>query len=159
MVILYSSFLIDVQSSYQSGYTQLQGAKRLDPSFLERFAIFSREQQHTQQSSGAEGGAGASRAINLVSYVEYQKNLRLVIKSHREALLALRQFWTHLMHSHTSLNHLTEDVRNIDATIRQADAVYKMVLSRHAANVSILRLFAKFLEQVKHDPWQSAKWL
>ncbi|KAJ9519257.1 hypothetical protein QJQ45_017920, partial [Haematococcus lacustris] len=82
-----------------------------------------------------------------------------VIKSHREALLALRQFWTHLMHSHTSLNHLTEDVRNIDATIRQADAVYKMVLSRHAANVSILRLFAKFLEQVKHDPWQSAKWL
>jgi hypothetical protein len=24
MVILYSSFLIDVQSSYQSGYTQLQ---------------------------------------------------------------------------------------------------------------------------------------
>ncbi|KAJ9519309.1 hypothetical protein QJQ45_023112 [Haematococcus lacustris] len=34
-----------------------------------------------------------------------------------------------------------------------------MVLSRHAANVSILRLFAKFLEQVKHDPWQSAKWL
>ncbi|GFH10267.1 uncharacterized protein HaLaN_05549, partial [Haematococcus lacustris] len=104
-VILYSSFLIDVQSSYQSGYTQLQGAKRLDPSFLERFAIFSREQQHTQQSSGAEGGAGASRAINLVSYVEYQKNLRLVIKSHREALLALR-------HEAEKLEQAEEDAKN-----------------------------------------------
>jgi hypothetical protein len=43
----------------------------MDPSFLERFAIFSREQQHTQQSSSTDGGN-----VNLVSYVEYQKNYR-----------------------------------------------------------------------------------
>jgi hypothetical protein len=43
----------------------------MDPSFLERFAIFSREQQHTQQASGADNGN-----VNLVSYVEFQKNYR-----------------------------------------------------------------------------------
>jgi hypothetical protein len=43
----------------------------MDPSFLECFAIFSREQQHTQQSSSTDGGN-----VNLVSYVEYQKNYR-----------------------------------------------------------------------------------
>ena len=31
MIILYSSFLIDVQGSYQSGYAQLQTAKKADP--------------------------------------------------------------------------------------------------------------------------------
>jgi hypothetical protein len=45
----------------------------MDPNFLERFAIFAREQQHTQQSSSTDGGN-----VNLVSYVEYQKNYRSV---------------------------------------------------------------------------------
>ena len=31
MIILFSSFLIDVQGSYQSGYAQLQQAKKADP--------------------------------------------------------------------------------------------------------------------------------
>ena len=31
MILLYSSFLIDVQGSYQSGYGQLQAAKKADP--------------------------------------------------------------------------------------------------------------------------------
>jgi hypothetical protein len=59
MVILYSSFLMDVQNSYHSGYTQLQAAKKLDTSFLMRFAIFSREQQHTQRGGGGAGGKAA----------------------------------------------------------------------------------------------------
>ncbi|GFH06384.1 uncharacterized protein HaLaN_01005 [Haematococcus lacustris] len=39
MTILNSSFLIEVVGSYHSGYTQLQAAKKQDPSALERFAI------------------------------------------------------------------------------------------------------------------------
>ncbi|KXZ55668.1 hypothetical protein GPECTOR_2g1218 [Gonium pectorale] len=70
MIVLYSSFLIDVQGSYQSGYTQLQTAKKQSPGLLERFAIFSREQEHTQKASGANNGGGDS-AVDLVSYVEW----------------------------------------------------------------------------------------
>ena len=33
MILLYSSFLIDVQGSYQSGYGQLQAAKKADPRY------------------------------------------------------------------------------------------------------------------------------
>jgi hypothetical protein len=40
MVLLYSSYLIDVLGSYQSGYGQLQVAKKTGPNFLESFAIF-----------------------------------------------------------------------------------------------------------------------
>ena len=53
MTIWYSSFLIDVLGSYQSGYTQLQAAKQLTPSFLERFAIFCREQVRGKARQGA----------------------------------------------------------------------------------------------------------
>jgi hypothetical protein len=75
MVILHSSFLMDVQSSYQTGYTQLQVAKKLDTNLITRFAIFSREQQHTQRS--AVDGPG-NRAADLVSYVEFQRSYRYV---------------------------------------------------------------------------------
>jgi hypothetical protein len=36
--------------------------------------------------------------------------------------------------------------------------ICRMILNRHAANVKILRLYARFLEGVKHDPWSAAKW-
>lgn len=72
ITILYSSFLMEVQNSYQSGYAQLQAAKKMDLNFLLKFAIFSREQQHAQRS--AAGSAGNSRAADLVSYVEFQRN-------------------------------------------------------------------------------------
>ena len=58
--------------SYQSGYKLLQTAKKANPSLLERFAIFSREQQHMQKSAGVGGVAGAE--TDLVSYVEFQRN-------------------------------------------------------------------------------------
>jgi hypothetical protein len=62
--------------------TCLQGAKKLDPSFLMRYAIFSREQQHMQKNAagvtggGGAGGAGGQAATDLVSYVEFQRNYR-----------------------------------------------------------------------------------
>ena len=73
MTILYSSYLIDVLGSYQSGYGQLQMAKKADPDLLERFAIFSREQEHTQKETGTKSG---ENTLDLVSYVEYQRNHR-----------------------------------------------------------------------------------
>jgi hypothetical protein len=39
--------------------------------------------------------------------------------------VALRTFWTHLMHDNTKLLNLTRDVQRIDHSIRQAEAVYK----------------------------------
>jgi hypothetical protein len=112
IIVLHSSFLIDVQGSYQSGYTVLQvcgflpliyssrllqghcgqsptsafvplhllqQAKKQDPSFLMRYAIFTREQQHTQKSASANAGGRAKAAIDLVSYVEFQRNYKWVL--------------------------------------------------------------------------------
>ncbi len=75
MTICWSSFLIDVRGSYQSGYMALQAAKKMpNPSFLERFCIFVREQEHTQKASAAS--RGDNKSADLVSYVEFQRNYR-----------------------------------------------------------------------------------
>jgi hypothetical protein len=87
----------------------LQTAKKADPSYLERFAIFSREQQHTQKSAG-----GSGQATDLVSYVEFQRNYRLVMKVHKEALLSMRAFWICLLQ--VRLDSLEEKRPNLAVT-------------------------------------------
>ncbi|KAJ9530284.1 hypothetical protein QJQ45_023567, partial [Haematococcus lacustris] len=123
VILLYASFLIDVQQSYQSGYSVLQQAKKADPSFLERFAIFSREQQHTQKSAGAVPG----QATDLVSYVELSRNLRLALKVHKEALMAIRMFWACLVQHKVNFDSMSTAVERMDSSIRQADKVYRSV--------------------------------
>jgi hypothetical protein len=54
----------------------MQAAKQNKPSLLERYAIFIREQQHTQ------------KAGDVVSFVEMMRNYRMVHRVHKEALLA-----------------------------------------------------------------------
>ncbi|KAG2501688.1 hypothetical protein HYH03_000190 [Edaphochlamys debaryana] len=154
MIILYSSFLIDVQGSYQSGYTQLQTAKKQSPGPLERFAIFSREQEHTQKVSGANGQG----AVDLVSYVEFQRNHRLVVKAHREALMAMRSFWGLLLHTNVNFNQLSRALHRIEISVKAAERAYRMVLSRHSSNARLVRLYGRFLETVKFDPWAASKW-
>ncbi len=52
-----------------------QNAKKMpNPSFLERFCLFIREQEHTQKASAASSGENAN--VDLVSYVEFQRNYR-----------------------------------------------------------------------------------
>jgi hypothetical protein len=54
-------------------------------------------QEHTQKESGAK--SGGANTVDLVSYVEYQRNHRLVLKTHKDALYAMRHFWQCLLHS------------------------------------------------------------
>ncbi|GLC40592.1 hypothetical protein PLESTM_001090800 [Pleodorina starrii] len=156
MIILYSSFLIDVQGSYQSGYTQLQTAKKQPLGLLQSFAIFSREQEHAQKASGANSGDTA--AVDLVSYVEFQRNHRLVVRAHKEALMAIRSFWGLLLRSKINFNHLSKALHKIEGTVKAAERAYRGVLVRHASSARIVRLYGKFLENVKFDPWAASKW-
>ncbi|KAJ9529821.1 hypothetical protein QJQ45_022220 [Haematococcus lacustris] len=196
MVIWYSSFLIDVQGSYQTGYAELMvgqetavsllpnslvAKKGSNPSLLERFCIFIRDQEHTQKSSAATsgdngsvdlvGGSGLSRGQDQcrgqvkvtarVSYVEFQRGCRLAIHMHEDALLARRTFWETLLHANVTFDKLTRAVARIEVTVRAAERMYKQasgVLSRHSSSVKVLQLYVKFLQGVRNDPWSAARW-
>lgn len=75
MHIAYSNFLLDVRHNAQAGWSHLEMAKKLEPNLSYQFSMFSRHQEHKQKSAGGGGGEGST---DLVSYVEFQKNYRLV---------------------------------------------------------------------------------
>jgi hypothetical protein len=75
MHIAYSNFLLEVRHNTQSGWNQLDLASGLLPNLSYQFSIFTRKQEHKQQSGGG-GGGGESGAVDLVSYVEFQKNYK-----------------------------------------------------------------------------------
>lgn len=155
MIILASSFQLDVLGSYQSGYSQLQAAKKLDPNFMERFAIFSREQEQTQKESGAKNGGSS---VDLVSYVEFQRNLRLVLKVHREALASMKTVWKLLLKEKVYFTAMVDAIKRVDVAVRNSERVYRQVLSRHPNSAKLLTLYARFLADVKNDAWAAAKW-
>ncbi|KAL6754986.1 hypothetical protein V8C86DRAFT_270236 [Haematococcus lacustris] len=157
MTIWYSSFLIDVQGSYQSGYTELQLAKKAtNPTYLERFCMFIREQEHTQRASAVTSGENGS--VDLVSYVEFQRNLRLAVRMHMDALLAMRNFWETLLHANITFDKLSRAVARIETCVRASERMYRTVLSRHSSSVKVLQLYVKFLQGVRNDPWSAARW-
>ena len=95
-------------------------AKKLDMSLLEKFALFSREQQQTQKSS-LKGGQGA----DLVAFVEMQRNFRMARRINCESFEATKDFWTSLMHAKVELSTLTEKVARLDDCVNQATVIYK----------------------------------
>lgn len=87
-------------------YTQM--AKKADPSILEQFAIFAREQQHAQQASGAGSSGAGTRgaAVNLVStgsppslsdlhslYLKHPISIAVIEASIRFLLTVLARTW------------------------------------------------------------------
>ncbi|GLC67718.1 hypothetical protein PLESTF_000598200 [Pleodorina starrii] len=155
MIMLYSNFLWDVLDNPQAGYSQLQAAKKANPNYMERFAIYRREQEHLARTAQTKGNGEST--LDLVSYVEFQRNYRLAMRAHREALVATRNFWQYLLQQHITFTHLSKSLKAIESAIVKADKVYRTVLERYPYSAKMIKGYARFLEGVKNDPWRASK--
>lgn len=54
----------------------------------------------------------------------------------------------HATQSHVKFDAMSAAIERMDLAVKQADRVYRMVLQRHSSNLKIVRLYAKFLENV-----------
>ena len=63
----------DCICTLQAGQSQLMAARKQTPNFPERYALFMRQQQHMQRAHTSTTGESA---VDLVSYVEFQRNYR-----------------------------------------------------------------------------------
>ncbi|KAG2440500.1 hypothetical protein HYH02_010378 [Chlamydomonas schloesseri] len=155
MAITYVNFLIDVLESTQTGNSQLTAAKKLNPNLMERFAIFAREQEYMQRSSGAKSGESS---VDLVSYVEYQRSHKAVMRAHRAALVAIRHFWQLLLHNTVAFTSLAKALHRIEKSVSVAEGIYRAALLRYPSSPKLVRGYAKFLEAVKNNPWKAARY-
>lgn len=156
MALLYTSFLIEVSHQQQAGHSQLVAAKNLNPSYPQLFAIFVREQVHIQAAQTASSGESS---VDLVSYVEFQKNQRMLVRSHKAALVSTRDFWRLLVSDKIMFSSLSRVFHEIEESHARADKAYKTMLERYSSSSKVLRMYAHFLEEVKNDPWAAASYL
>ncbi|KAG2422329.1 hypothetical protein HXX76_016114 [Chlamydomonas incerta] len=153
--IVYANLLIECKQQLQSGWAQMEEARRLPLNLSYRFSIFTREQEHKQKAAVSSSGESAA---DLVSYVEFQRNWRMIQSYHKAALMAMREFWRLLLNDAVNLNSLTSAFRKIEKMESLADKTYKLVLERYPKAVKLLRSYANFLEMVKNDPWTAAQY-
>ncbi|GAX73357.1 hypothetical protein CEUSTIGMA_g810.t1 [Chlamydomonas eustigma] len=153
MIILYSSFLMDVKGGSQSGLAELAAIKRADMSLLESFALYSREQLNIQRTSGATGSQGA----DLIAYVEQQRSYRMAMMVNKDAFQAASEFWAALMKSQVQLSDLTRRVKVLDKSVEEATKAYRQLLQRSPDNWRLLQMYAVFLEMIRNDPWNASK--
>ncbi|KAG2423149.1 hypothetical protein HXX76_015534 [Chlamydomonas incerta] len=156
MVMLHADFMIDVLGVSQSGARRIEDARKLSPSLMCRFMMFVRQQQATQKAAGSHANDGVS--MDLLGYVEYQRKQRMVVRLHREALQAMCNFWKALDASRVSFTHLSKALGKIESSVSQAQAAYRVVLESYGTNPKLIRLYGKFLEKIKNDPWGAAEY-
>ncbi|PNW87839.1 hypothetical protein CHLRE_01g003950v5 [Chlamydomonas reinhardtii] len=156
MVLLHANFMIDVLGVSQSGARRIEDARKLSPSLLVRFMMFVRQQQATQKAAGSHANDGVS--MDLLGYVEYQRKQRMVVRLHREALQAMCNFWKALDASRVSFTHLSKALGKIESSVSQAQAAYRVVLESYGTSPKLIRLYGKFLERIKNDPWGAAEY-
>ncbi|KAG2494504.1 hypothetical protein HYH03_007272 [Edaphochlamys debaryana] len=156
MVLLHANFMIDVLGVHQSGSRRIEDARKLSPSLMCRFIMFVRQQQATQKDAGNSANDGNS--MDLLGYVEYQRKQRMVLRLHRDALQAMCNFWRALDSSTVSFTKLSKALGNIERSVSQAQTAYRVVLESYGSSPKLVRLYGKFLETIKNDPWGAAEY-
>lgn len=63
---------------------------------MSQFVIFCRDRERKQRA-GADAGGDGTGAMDLVSFVELQANMKAILASHLSALKAIRGFWRELL--------------------------------------------------------------
>ncbi|KAG2436029.1 hypothetical protein HYH02_011741 [Chlamydomonas schloesseri] len=155
--LVYANFLLDVLGFSQTGGKQLEAARKLDPGPMCRFMLFVRQQQATQKAASSTVGKGGS--MDLLGYVEYQRKQRMVLRHHKDALQAMANFWRILGYSsNVSFRSLSRSLEDIDTSVKQAEMAYRAVLEMYGNSPRLVRLYARFLETVKQDPWGAAEY-
>ncbi|KXZ55419.1 hypothetical protein GPECTOR_3g70 [Gonium pectorale] len=158
IVLLHANFMIDALGVSQSGNRRIEDAIRLEPGFFCRYVMFLRQQRTLAKSAAQAKGAVGAATMDLLGYVDYQRKQAMVLRLHREALQAMCSFWKMLDSSSVSFSRLSKALGKIETSVSQAQTVYRVVLMSYGNNPKLLRLYGRFLQSVKNDPWGAAEY-
>eukprot|EP00883_Tetradesmus_obliquus_P009381 jgi/Sobl393_1/2054/SZX61184.1 len=154
MLTLQASFSIFVHRDTAMARMQLQQVDRDKAGLLLAYAQFCCG-EYLKASKDAAGQGGM---LDLASFVEFARNYRSAVRAHRAALLTQRSFWRVLLKERVKYDDLEECLAALGKAELKATAVYRRVLERYPSNAKLLKAYAKFLEEVAHDPWRANRY-
>jgi hypothetical protein len=97
----------------------------------------------------------AGDGLDLMGYVEFQRSYRSCVRAHKLALQAQRQFWHCLLRDNVSFRDLQACFEGMGAAEKAATSVYRRVMDRFPGNGKLLKVYGRFLEFVRNDPWSA----
>ncbi|PNH12150.1 Tiny macrocysts protein B [Tetrabaena socialis] len=152
VALYHANFMIDVLGVAQGGARRIGDARKLKPGLMCRFIIFVRNQMATQRAAGSSANTDGT-SMDLLGYVEYQRKQRNVVRLHREALHASCIFWKAIDATSVSFTRMSKALNKIENSVSQAQTAYRVTLEQYGSNPKLVRLYGKFLERIKNDPW------
>ncbi|KAI8474715.1 MAG: hypothetical protein J3K34DRAFT_518018 [Monoraphidium minutum] len=135
----------------QAARTQLQLAVKASPSLIQRYFIFVTQDLTKRLKDETDG-------LDLAGYIEFQRNYRAVVRSHKMALSAQRSLWMVLLHDTIQFKSLQRSFAVMNQAEARATAVYRKVLERYPNNGRLLKVYGRFLEYCKNDPWTANRY-
>lgn len=145
LALAYSNFLLTVRQNSQSSNAQMTRAGKLPLGWALKLHIFVRNVEEKTKASHKSGDG----AMDLISYVEFQQNFKILLSAHTAALKAIRHFWRELLRGDVTFQHLTRALFYMDISESKADRTYQMILERYPKSVKLLRAYGKYLEEVR----------
>ncbi|KIY92722.1 hypothetical protein MNEG_15241, partial [Monoraphidium neglectum] len=102
----------------QAARTQLQLAVKTSPSLIQRYFIFA-TQDVTKKLKDESGG------MDLMGYIEFQRNYRACVRAHKMALSAQRALWMALLHDTIHFKNLQRSFAAMNMAETRATQVYR----------------------------------
>lgn len=133
--------------------TQVERAKALQPEWPERYLIFAADAELKELSQ--RDAASEETAMDLQGYVDFQNDFAKVVKAHRSALLVTRRFWRLLCKEHIAFFEIDRAAHDMQRYEMLAERSYRAALEKRPQNVKLLRAFARFIDEVLHDPFRA----
>ena len=106
-----------------------------------------------------------ARVHNSQAHSKHPKKHRLTsktnsacVRAHKLALQSQRHFWHALLHDSVAFKDLQRSFSLMDAAEKQATQVYRRVMERYPGNGKLLKIYGRFLEHVRNDPWSASKY-
>lgn len=156
--IVYASFVhaVTENDNVSTAISHLDKAKKLLPNFLERYLIYVMDKK--LQAENNNENRGDTSTMDLESYLEFQRSYKLLLNTHRAVFKASQRFWRHLLSRIVNFSHLSRAFLSLDNQEQRAVKVYQSVLERYPKSIKVLRSYARFLEEIKNDPWTANKY-
>lgn len=145
LLILYANFMMEVRKDGPASRTQLQTVQKNAPNLIQRFQAFCTAENSKRLKESADQG------MDLHSYVEFKRNYRAVLRTHKETLSQLREVWRLMLKDAPKAARIDAALVALDASIERSHRVYKRVLERYPKNGKLLKCYGRFLEDVRND--------
>lgn len=142
----------DVQSSTSSA----ERAKTLATGLVEVAMSFWLDLEVLSKT--VSDGGGGENTMDLAQYVEFQNTFSALLKVHRSAYRGERRFWRLCAQSNVAFNALSGALDLITANELKTDRAYKIAMEKYPKNVTLLRSYGRFLEELKNDPYTAQKY-